>query len=442
METVLDPQHWQQWFEIAHAWVRANVLVPASLVQVAIVVFAALAAWLLAGPVGRGFAQIAARPWASVGLRTFMLRSQQLSLPGTWLLIQWCVHQIAGALDWPNALLTITVNLLAAWVIIGVLSGFVRDPIFSRFVALTVWVIAALNILGWLDAAIALLDSVAMSFGDLRISLLVVIKAVLSLAVLLWVATLVSAILERRIKGSPNLTPSVKVLFSKLLQITLIFFAFVAALSSVGIDLTAFTVFGGAVGVGIGFGLQKIVSNLISGIILLLDKSIKPGDVITVGDYYGAVNSLGARYVSVITRDGIEHLIPNEDLIVNRVENWSYSDNNIRLKAPIGVHYKADIHRARELCLQAASAVTRVLSDPPPVCLLRGFGDSSVDLELRFWICDPQNGRANVTSEVLFGVWDRFRENGIEIPYPQRDIHVRTPEDIERILRELRSPTE
>jgi small-conductance mechanosensitive channel len=327
-------------------------------------------------------------------------------------------------------------------VIIGVLSGFVRDPIFSRFVALTVWVIAALNILGWLDAAIALLDSVAMSFGDLRISLLVVIKAVLSLAVLLWVATLVSAILERRIKGSPNLTPSVKVLFSKLLQITLIFFAFVAALSSVGIDLTAFTVFGGAVGVGIGFGLQKIVSNLISGIILLLDKSIKPGDVITVGDYYGAVNSLGARYVSVITRDGIEHLIPNEDLIVNRVENWSYSDNNIRLKAPIGVHYKADIHRARELCLQAASAVTRVLSDPPPVCLLRGFGDSSVDLELRFWICDPQNGRANVTSEVLFGVWDRFRENGIEIPYPQRDIHVRTPEDIERILRELRSPTE
>lgn len=191
--------------------------------------------------------------------------------------------------------------------------------------------------------------------------------------------------------------------------------------------MTAFTVFSGAIGVGVGFGLQKIVSNLISGVILLIDKSIKPGDVISVGDEYGWVNSLGARYVSVVTRDGTEHLIPNEELITQRVENWSYSNNLVRLRAPVGVHYKSDVRHAISLCIEAARATPRVLQDPAPVCLLKGFGDSSVDLEIRFWIQDPAEGMSNVLSEVLLRVWDRFHEEGVEIPYPQRDLHIRTP---------------
>ncbi len=183
---------------------------------------------------------------------------------------------------------------------------------------------------------------------------------------------------------------------------------------------------GGAIGVGIGFGLQKIFSNLISGFILLLDKSIKPGDTIIVEGSYGRVDTLSARYVSVITRDGIEHLVPNEEMIVNRVENWSYSHNNVRLRIPVGVHYNSNVRKAIELCLQAADETERVLKSPKPACLLKGFGDSSVDLEIRIWVRDPMNGCSNVKSQVLLSVWDKFHEHNIEIPYPQRDLHLRS----------------
>ena len=219
---------------------------------------------------------------------------------------------------------------------------------------------------------------------------------------------------------------------TKLLRITLIIVAVLLALSSVGLDLTPFAVFGGALGVGLGFGLQKVVSNFISGIILLLDKSIKPGDVISIGDTYGWVKSLNARYVSLDTRNGIEHLIPNEDLIINRVENWSYSNNRVRLTIPVGVHYKSDVRKAMEICRDAAASTQRILQDPAPVCQLRGFGDSSVDLEIRMWIDDPQKGRANVISDVLLMVWDKFHEHGIEIPYPQRDLYLKTAVEIKQ----------
>ena len=206
--------------------------------------------------------------------------------------------------------------------------------------------------------------------------------------------------------------------------------AVVVSLASVGVDLTAFAVFTGALGVGIGFGLQKVVANLISGILLLVDRSIKPGDVIAVEQTYGWVNFMGARYVSVITRDGTEHLIPNETLITNHVENWSYSDDLLRLRIPIGVSYKSDLRKAMALIIEAAASVERVLDQPAPVCLVTGFGDSSVDLEARLWIKDPRNGVSNVKSEILLQVWDRFQSEGIEIPFPQRDLHLKTAQDL------------
>ena len=187
---------------------------------------------------------------------------------------------------------------------------------------------------------------------------------------------------------------------------------------------------------GLGFGLQKIFSNLVAGFILLTDKSIKPGDTINIAGQYGKIETLGARYVSVITRDGIEHLVPNEELITNRVENWSYSHDNVRLKIPVGVHYESDVHQAIGLCREAASNVKRVLAHPAPVCLLKGFGDSSVDLEIRIWIKDPMNGCANVKNEVLLGVWDLFHAHGIQIPYPQRDLHLKS------MLKEMHIPTD
>jgi small-conductance mechanosensitive channel len=183
---------------------------------------------------------------------------------------------------------------------------------------------------------------------------------------------------------------------------------------------------------------------LVSGLILLLDRSIKPGDVIEIDGTYGWINSLRARYASVITRDGKEHLIPNEDLITNRVINWSFSDRNVRVRVPIGISYNANPRKAIELCLDAANSTNRTLKNPPPKCLLRGFGDNSVDLELRFWIDDPSNGVGNVRSEVLLAIWDRLQEAGIEIPFPQRDINISglSPKIVSTLKEEIESSSE
>ena len=247
------------------------------------------------------------------------------------------------------------------------------------------------------------------------------------------IALIVIRIFENRLTTSRSIDPSLKVLFVKLFKFIVITVAILGGLSAVGIDLTALAVFGGAVGVGIGFGLQRIFSNLIAGIILLIDKSIKPGDTIEVKGTYGKVDKLGSRYVSVITRDGIEHLIPNEELIINRVENWSYSHELVRLKIPVGIHYKSNINKAIEICVNSANSIERVLSEPKSVCLLKEFDDSSVNLEVRIWIHDPMNGCSNVKSQVLLEIWNQFADNGIEIPYPQRDVHIKNlPDELKK----------
>jgi small-conductance mechanosensitive channel len=417
----------ETWLLATRDWTAANVFAEETLLELGVIVAAAVLSWALARPLRSVLSQLEERHARYRVVKATWHIAAVVALPALWLLFQWIAIAAAGAIGWRHGLLVITASLLTALIVIRIAASFVEDPLWGRTIATTAWVIAALNIVGLLDQTIALLDQFAMTFGAVRISALTVIKGVLALAVLLWISTILSNVFENRMKASPNLTPSVQVLFTKLFKITLVIVAFIAAISSVGIDLTAFAVFGGAIGVGVGFGLQKIVANLMSGLILLLDKSIKPGDVIAVANYYGRVDSLGARYVSVTTRDGIEHLIPNEELIINRVENWSHSQNLYRIRLPVGVHYKSDVHKAIALCIEAANETERVLDEPKTVCLLRGFGDSSVDLEIRFWINDPMNGRANVRSQILVRIWDKFHAHGIEIPYPQRDLHLRTP---------------
>jgi small-conductance mechanosensitive channel len=208
--------------------------------------------------------------------------------------------------------------------------------------------------------------------------------------------------------------------------VTLVTVAVVVALGSVGIDLTAIAVFSGAVGVGIGFGLQKVVSNLISGIIILMDKSIKPGDIIQIGETYGWVSALGARYVSIETRDRTEFLVPNEDIVTKQVINWTHRDDVVRLKVKVRVSYKADLQQALRLMVQATAKLERVLKEPEPRAIVIGFGESAIDLELRFWIKDVQGGIRNISSEVLLNIWQLFQEHGIAIPLPQRDIHIQS----------------
>ncbi|MDP1909953.1 MAG: mechanosensitive ion channel, partial [Hyphomicrobium sp.] len=261
-------------------------------------------------------------------------------------------------------------------------------------------------------------DSIAVVIGGLRITPLLAIKTTVLLMFTLWAANAASDFLDKRVQSSTDLTPSIQVLIGKLIRLLLITFAIIIVLSTVGIDFSALAFFSGAVGVGLGFGLQKIVSNLVSGIILLADKSIKPGDVISVGDHFGRVGNMGARYTSVDTRDGREYLIPNEDFITQRVANWTYSSDLVRLFVKFNTTYDSDPRQAQAAAVEAALSIERVLKKPAPACMLTEFGATSIEFELWFWIKDPAAGVTNVKSDVLLALWDTLAKNGVNIPKP------------------------
>jgi small-conductance mechanosensitive channel len=322
-------------------------------------------------------------------------------------------------------LVGIAASLTALWIVLWASTALLRDAMLARLVAGIAWVVAALDITGLLTPTETVLDGVGLTVGAARISLLIVIKAALIIAILLWAALGLARLIGARIRYLTGLSPSVQALTSNLLKIVLISLALVIGLNTVGIDLTGLAIFSGAVGVGLGFGLQKIVSNFVSGIILLLEHSIKPGDVIEVGHTYGCISSLGARHASVRGRDGKEYLIPNETLITNQVTNWSYSSPLLRLDIKFGVGYGSDLREVRRLAVEAAEQTRRVIAAPSPVCHITEFGDNAVNLLLRFWIEDPGNGVKNVIGDVYLALWDSFREHGIELPYPQREIRIR-----------------
>ena len=271
------------------------------------------------------------------------------------------------------------------------------------------------------------LDGLAFSIGDFRLSALAVIKSIIMLFALLYFAIFASTFAERKIFQVRSLTRSSQVLIAKIIRITLIVFALLIGVTSAGIDLSLFAVFGGAIGLGIGFGLQKVISNLFSGMLLLLDRSIKPGDVIEIPDIgtFGWVNNMSARYTEIVTRDNKSFLIPNEDFITQRVVNWSHGDSLIRMQIPFGVHYNSDPHKVKEIAeAAAAQAHERVVADPAPVCWMTEFGDSSLNFSLRFWIKDAEAGVTNIKGHVMMALWDAFKENGVEIPYPHREVYM------------------
>lgn len=344
-------------------------------------------------------------------------------------LMLWITVLTLREVTWPSRslYLAICANLVTAWFIISLLSRLARNRLLGRTLAVAIWTLAALNITGVLPAVLDALESATFGIGERQVSLLAIANGLIMAFVLIWLAVLVSRLVERRILSTPDLAPATQVLLSKLFRIGVLTGAIVIALDLTGIDLTALAVFSGAVGLGIGFGLQKVVSNLISGFILLTDKSIKPGDVITLGETFGWINKLNARYVSVITRDGREFLIPNEDLITNQVINWSYSDKNIRLEIKFGVSYDSDPHLVRKIAVEAATDVERVLSSPAPVCHLVEFGDSSIDFVLRFWIIDPAEGVVNIKGKVFLALWDTLKEHDVKIPFPHREVILREP---------------
>ena len=330
---------------------------------------------------------------------------------------------LAAVLNLPDALTLIAGYLLVAWLIIRTITWLLPTTIWVRLVSYLIWIVAVLNILGLYELFVDFLEGLEINLGNFQLSLMMIIRGVVMLAILFWIASWSEKYFRRRLQRSSNLTPSVRVLVQKTIRVLLYAAAFMLALSSIGIDLSAFAFLGGAVGVGIGFGLQTIVSNFISGIIIILDKSIKPGDVIEIGEVFGTVRTLNTRFVSVVTLAGKEYLIPNESFITNEVINWSYSDDLVRLDTTVGVGYDSDLKKVQELILQAMNDHERIIRDPDPVCLLKEFGDNTVDFELRFWIKDPAKGIANIRSEVLMDVWDLLAENDVNIAFPQRDLH-------------------
>jgi small-conductance mechanosensitive channel len=294
-----------------------------------------------------------------------------------------------------------------------------------------IWLAFAADYLGWLDPIIAGLDSIGITAGKSRVTVWSVLKLLFTLTLFVLVAAWVSRWIDRRLKRLSSLAPSTRIGLAKFANAFLIALSILVGLNTAGVDLTALTVLTGAIGLGLGFGLQSIASNFVSGFVLLMDRSIKPGDVISLSgqsgtstENFGWVQELRGRYVVVRDRDGIEMLVPNQQLISNAVINWSYTDPRIRLKLPIRISYHDDPELALQVLLTACSGQRRVLRDPPPVSRLMQFGDHGIELELRFWISDPQEGVNNVRSEVNRTIWALFKEHKITIPVAQREIRV------------------
>lgn len=435
MDTPLDDlplPDWRGWIDAAHEgleWVQLYVFVAPVAAQTVL----ALLLFSLATLVARRLRPIAQR-WV-VRLKTMRplqrvvwTLTKELRLVVFLVLVTVAGRALIfyGPLDYAR-LLGILSSLLTAWVVIRVATSILHNRLARRTAALVVWSIAALDITNLYEPAVRVLDAMAVQVGAVRLSALLVVQGALWLAALLWGATLLVKVADRRMQAVADISPSIRVLIGKLLRFTLVGLAILLALNAIGVDMTALAVFGGGLGLGIGIGLQRVVANLVSGVVLLMDRSVKPGDVIEVEGTFGWVDAMQARFVSLITRDRKEILIPNEDFITNRVVNWSHTDDLVRLEVEFTVSYDADPHLVRDLGVLAAAKPSRVVEKPVPVCHLAEFGDNGLAFVLRFWVCDAPNGVVNVKGQVLLALWDLLKEHGIGIPYPHRDIMMREP---------------
>jgi small-conductance mechanosensitive channel len=365
------------------------------------------------------------KDWA-IPLRVFMRVLVGSASTAVFAALMIAARLIMAASTWPSRsyLLSIAAKLALAWLIIRLVTSVIRNPSLVRLVSLSAWLVAALSIVGQLDSVIDALDSVAIVLGGLRLTPLLLIKLGVLLIAALWLTNITSNFVESRITQSSDLTPSLQVLLVKMIRVGLMVFAVAVVLSAVGINLSALAIFSGAAGVGIGFGLQKIVANFISGIILLVDKSVKPGDLVTIGDSSGRISAMKTRYISVAAGDGREFLIPNEDLVTQKVTNWTYTDKNTLVKVLFGTNYDADPRLICKLAIETAATAPRALKNKPPNCILTEFAESGMKFSLTFWIADP-DGMDNVKSDVMLALWDTFRRENIKVAYPVREILVR-----------------
>lgn len=384
---------------------------------------------------------------SSIGIRHIAVRSlQRLLWPLVALALVLPARAVLQRYELPAGLLDIATPVLTALAVVRfsvylLRKAFTHNALLrssENILAMTIWLVVIFHLLGWLSPVLAMLDGIAITLGESRVSVLSALNLLLIVAFAFIIALWLAEVVNRQVQRMPGVTPSFKVGVAKFSRFLLITLAFLLALNAVGINLSSLAIFGGALGVGLGFGLQRIASNFISGFILVLDRSIKPGDVITVGDKFGWVQELNARYIVVRNREGVDTLIPNENLITSEVINWSYADPNVRLTIAVQISYDDDPEQAMALMLGCASASPRVLTDPPPNVRLTQFADSGIELQLRVWIADANNGFAPVRSDINLAIWRAFKQAGITIPYPQRDLHLKSASG--DILQQLKRP--
>ncbi|HVN41679.1 MAG TPA: mechanosensitive ion channel domain-containing protein [Steroidobacteraceae bacterium] len=422
-----------------------RLLDPGNLLQLAAIGAAIALGWWLAGRLRARISVVATEPLPE-GLAPRAREATYVIAPHSVILLALAatdglIHAAGG----PAGLVSVAVQLtglllgirLAVYIIRVSLGARARLKGWGTPISVFIWIFAALHLLGWGQEVIAVLDSIGIDVGHTHISVWSVLKLLVTVSLFVVLALWASRWLERRVLKLEALAPNMRIGIAKFTQAILVGLSVLVGLNTAGLDMTTLNVFTGAIGIGLGFGLQSIAANFVSGFVLLMDRSIKPGDVIsftgkvgTTTEAFGWVEELRGRYVVVRDRDGIETLVPNQHLITNPVINWSYTDPRVRLKLPVRISYQNDPELAMKLLIEAAAGHRRIVHDPAPVARLMGFGDSGIDLELRFWIPDPQEGVNNVRSDVNRSIWRLFREHGIVMPFPQREVRVRmvTPE--------------
>jgi small-conductance mechanosensitive channel len=395
-----------------------------------------------------------ARRWRARNLALLNLRGARARLIEITLLLAPAVvsllallvaRTVIAALSLPATLLDIAMQLATALILVRLAIYLLRLALGPRSwlrtwetrLTLLVWLAISFQLVGWFDAIQNTLDAINLLPGRGRFTLWALLKGLVIITLFVLVTSVVARALERRIMHIESIALSTRIGITKFTYFFLVGLGVLLGVNAAGVDLTALTVLTGAVGLGLGFGLQSIASNFVSGFVLLMDKSIKPGDVIsftgmpgTSTESFGWVQALRGRYVVVRDRDGVETLVPNQQLITNPVINWSYSDRKVRLKLPVRVSYRDDPEQALAVLMQAAEGHTRILREPPPVSRLMQFSDHGMDLELRFWIADPEAGVNNVRSDVNRAIWRLFRDAGITIPVAQREVYLRHGEPL------------
>ena len=356
---------------------------------------------------------------------------QRVVLPLLALVFIW-LGKVAFAKWHPAPILSVAVLLVASFALIRLSLYLLRhlfpvSPLLKaseRAIAYIIWGVAALYLTGLLPEINAALDEVSFAVGNKKITMLSVIQALLSLFLTLLIALALSVVIEKRVMNAQSLDTSMRVFAGKLIRALAVVIAILIALPLMGIDITVLSVFGGALGVGLGLGLQKIASNYVSGFVILLDRSIRPGDLVTITDRHGVVSDIRARYTVVRGRDGTEAIIPNDSIISNMVLNHSYTDRTVAIKTSVSISYRSDAERAMALLRGIAVAQARVLDTPEPTVWIKNLGDNGIELELTTWIRDAEHGQGSLRSDIFVEVLRAFDKEGIEIPYPRRDIRI------------------